>query len=59
MSVRVAGVFTIKVTRLYHPGDAIEVMHVVMVELAIGVVPKLIVRVDHRLVVMKYLHRHA
>ena len=45
MAVRIAGVFAVEVARLQHAGDAIEVVQEVVIELAVGVVPELVVGV--------------
>src|SRR5437762_1072210 len=56
MAVRVAGVFAIVVPRLHHAGDAVEVVQKIVIELAVGVVPQFVVRIDDGLVEVEDLH---
>ena len=57
VAVGVAGVLPVEVAGLHHAGDPVEVVHVVVVELAVRVVPQLVVRVDDGLVVVEHLER--
>ena len=59
MAVRITGVFSIKVARLHHARRTIEVMHVIVIELAIRVVPQLVIRINNGLVIMENLKVHA
>jgi hypothetical protein len=53
----IRGVFPLEIPGLHHAGDAIEVVNEVVIELAVGVVPQLVVGVDDRPVEVEHFHR--
>ena len=59
MAILIPGVFAVEITRLHHAGRAIEVVHVVVIELAVGVVPQLVIGVHHGLVIVEHFQVHA